>query len=320
MESKSERRTRRVYMWPPEHIALLGTMTDADVAKIIGGKTSTVMEKRQSLQIAPFKPKVGRLKGKSRPNFDWTDHHIKLLGTKPDAELARQFGLSNSAVGLKRRSLGISSPKGMNERFVVPPEFIDKLGVWSDAKIARCLNTYGSVISRARRKLGVAAIMKHNILSEEANALLGKSTDTEIARLYGVSVTCVSERRNSLSIARKAQVGHRKKLLPQEAIQKLGKVKDTILAKEYKVSIAVIYRYRQELKIERYIRGKQRKHDATINRRAAYVWNDAQISRLGTAPDTELAKIFNFPNYAVRNKRYALGISAFNNKASPSDV
>ena len=40
----------------------------------------------------------------------WTPKEIKLLGTKPDAELARKIGRTVEAVSLKRQKLGIEAP------------------------------------------------------------------------------------------------------------------------------------------------------------------------------------------------------------------
>ena len=43
-------------------------------------------------------------------NAAWTPREIKLLGTKPDPEIARQIGRTEDAVSLKRSKLGIEAP------------------------------------------------------------------------------------------------------------------------------------------------------------------------------------------------------------------
>lgn len=200
MDTNATRRNRRRYEWKPEHLALLGTMSDHDVAERIGGKAETVLAKRQAMGVKPFKPETSPIKGKPRPNFDWNDETVKLLGTMTDSELAKQLGLANTTVAAKRRSLGIP---GRNERLpeiVIPPNLRRKLGKWSDALIASKLGVAGSAVSRYRRKLGIAPIMEAKFLPPEADKLLGNVTDSAVAKQYGVSRTCVGNRRKALGI------------------------------------------------------------------------------------------------------------------------
>lgn len=202
MESTAKRRERHRYDWPPEHLALLGTMSDRDVAERIGGKPEAVLAKRQALRIEAFKPKTSPVKGKARPNFDWNESNLKLLGTMTDAELGKKLGLANTTVAAKRRSLGIPGRNGRLEPIVIPRNFKLKLGKWSDGKIASKLGVASSAVSRARRKLGIPPIMKANYLPPEADEYLGKLPDTVIAERFGVSRTCVGNRRAALGIAR----------------------------------------------------------------------------------------------------------------------
>ena len=204
METSATRRNRRRYEWKPEHLALLGTMSDHDVAERIGGKAEKVLAKRQALGIKPFKPETSPIKGKPRPNFDWNDETVKLLGTMTDAELAKKLGLANTTVAAKRRSLGIP---GRNERLpaiVIPPNLRRQLGKWSDALIASKLGVAASAVSRYRRKLGIAPIMEAKFLPPEADKLLGKLTDSAVAKQYGVSRTSVGNRRKKLGIPKVA--------------------------------------------------------------------------------------------------------------------
>lgn len=49
------------------------------------------------------------VKRKRSTNTAWTAREIKLLGTRPDAELARLIGRTAEGVSLKRQKLGIEA-------------------------------------------------------------------------------------------------------------------------------------------------------------------------------------------------------------------
>jgi hypothetical protein len=81
--------------WPAEHLALLGTLTDAEVAARTGRGANAVRVKRTKLGI---------------PNLSgpgWTAEELDLLGTMPDAEVAARIGRTPTAVTDKRCKLGI---------------------------------------------------------------------------------------------------------------------------------------------------------------------------------------------------------------------
>ncbi|CAM2185927.1 conserved hypothetical protein [Paraburkholderia sacchari] len=88
--------------WTAQEIALLGTLSDAQVAERIGGISfSTVQKKRQELGIPPAAP----------AHLPWSPEHLALLGILDDAELARLTGRSTRAVNQKRNKLGIPSAR-----------------------------------------------------------------------------------------------------------------------------------------------------------------------------------------------------------------
>jgi hypothetical protein len=53
------------HLWSPQELALLGTMSDADVGKEVGLSSSAVNMKRLSLGIPAFKP--------AAPRVDWSE-------------------------------------------------------------------------------------------------------------------------------------------------------------------------------------------------------------------------------------------------------
>jgi hypothetical protein len=79
---------------------LLGTMSDAELAKKIGCIGYTVYKKRKTLGILAFEKHVDLV------HVDW-DSWQHLLGTMSDVELAKKIGCSHVAVGDKRKKLGI---------------------------------------------------------------------------------------------------------------------------------------------------------------------------------------------------------------------
>jgi hypothetical protein len=84
--------------WPREALALLGTMSDEQVAKRLGTHRGCVSVKRYALGIPRF-----------NPPYQWTRKTLALLGRKPDGELARELGVTTRIVEKKRYKLGIPS-------------------------------------------------------------------------------------------------------------------------------------------------------------------------------------------------------------------
>jgi hypothetical protein len=83
--------------WPEEHLALLGTASDSELAARLGQTENAVRIQRERLNIP--NPEGGK------PG--WTEEELALLGTLPDAEVARRTGRTEAAVTKKRNQLGI---------------------------------------------------------------------------------------------------------------------------------------------------------------------------------------------------------------------
>lgn len=78
---------------------LLGKMRDREFAKLPGLHFGTVEHERHRRSIPPY-----RLR---RPDIEWTDEMIALLGTDSDPNVAAQLGVSKYSVRYKRTVLGI---------------------------------------------------------------------------------------------------------------------------------------------------------------------------------------------------------------------
>lgn len=69
----------RLINWTPEILAMLGKVTDAEVARVLGCHITTVWAKRRALNVPKF------------IKFDLAA--VLLLGTMPDAQLAKMMGV-----------------------------------------------------------------------------------------------------------------------------------------------------------------------------------------------------------------------------------
>lgn len=85
--------------WTKREIKLLGTDTDAAIAKQIGRTHSAVTNKRLELDLPPAIPH----------EREWTPSELKLLGTMSDLALAEQLGCRRLHVFRKRKSLKIKA-------------------------------------------------------------------------------------------------------------------------------------------------------------------------------------------------------------------
>lgn len=93
---RNKRRNTQPVDWTPTLDALLGTVTDARVAKIAGCSGEAVRRRRESLRVRPY-----------RPERSWSARAIEMLGAAPDRETARKLGVSPTAVRIQRHRRGI---------------------------------------------------------------------------------------------------------------------------------------------------------------------------------------------------------------------
>jgi hypothetical protein len=84
--------------WTPEEEALLGTATDAQIARRLRRTVGSVAWRRREKGIPPLT--------NVRP---WTAQEIAMLGTLTDRKIARKLGRTASAVSCKRRDCKILS-------------------------------------------------------------------------------------------------------------------------------------------------------------------------------------------------------------------
>ena len=181
---------QRRIRWTAKMLALLGKLPDVDIARRFGIVKDSVSRKREELGIEPYRyrsrpiartaelqeilrlpnPEVraryGIRKGTAAKlraelgiptpdsrNRRWTPQMLARLGREPDAAIARDMGLFPSAVGWKRRDLGIRafSPK---HRWTEAETAL--LGRLPDREVARKVGVTEEAVKLRRRLLNTS--------------------------------------------------------------------------------------------------------------------------------------------------------------------
>jgi hypothetical protein len=168
------------HKWTAKEIALLGTDSDAKIAKILGLKVHAVVDQRRRLGIR-------------RPVRHWTEAECKLLGTATDVEVARKTGRTEQSVRLKRDALGIPSL-----RTQWTEEELALIGTDTDRAIARKIGKTSVVVQKKRMQLGIPGTVRR--WTEEDDSWLGTDTDRVVAKALGRTEVAVTVRRSRLGI------------------------------------------------------------------------------------------------------------------------
>lgn len=207
------------YDWTRREIALLGRHTDRRVAKLLGITLSAVINKRQLLQIPPFKPPA-------RPVV-WTPRKIAELGRSTDSAVAAKLGISPSSVKRKRQQLGIAAvdePRG-----VVRSAKLKPLLRLPPSVARRQTGLKYDTLAKLRRELGVCGSTVNELRwPPSAVKLLGTDRDIVIAARLGVPETRVAWKRHALGIA---SFTLRRRWQHHE-VARLGKASDKKIAAE----------------------------------------------------------------------------------------
>jgi DNA-binding CsgD family transcriptional regulator len=166
-------------------------MSDERLARRLKRSIETVRTRRAHKGIPVFHPK----------KHWWTAEDDKLLGLRPDAQVAMLLGIDVSTVRHRRNQLRISLPARLKK--VTPPkpwsaEEIALLSKASDAQVARRLGRSVTSVKTKRLRLGIPS--SRHPWAPEQDALLGKFPDQTLARRMGCTVKAVQARRERLGI------------------------------------------------------------------------------------------------------------------------
>jgi hypothetical protein len=84
---------RSANFWTAERIALLGTCSDAEIAKRLGISPTAVFVQRKTHNIPPWN------------RYKWGETELRLLRTCTDQEIAELTGRSFQEIAARRREL-----------------------------------------------------------------------------------------------------------------------------------------------------------------------------------------------------------------------
>ena len=135
--------------WNSDQLALVGTASDAAVARMLGVGPSSVEAKRWRLGISP----AGQ--PNSEKKYKFSRRQLALLGKLPDAEVARRMNISLDAVIWRRRSLGIQSSNPSRPRRLWTEKELRLIGRMPDATLAKQLGVTRRMVALKRAELGL---------------------------------------------------------------------------------------------------------------------------------------------------------------------
>jgi hypothetical protein len=224
---------RKMPDWTLHEEALLGTMSDGEVAKKIGRTKVAVTLHRQRMGI------LSLYRAKR-----WTKNEIAVLGTLPDRLVAKKLDRTLIAVTGKRSQLLIPNIVEKVHRW--HPKEDALLGRKPDKEVARSLGVTISAVQHRRRALGIylgAPAPRHQ-WNDKEEVLLGTMTDKALARKLKCSVMVVSYRRKKFKIRAfrpwwsPAQDLLVRRLSDKEAARRLGKTVLAVRKRRRKLGLA----------------------------------------------------------------------------------
>jgi hypothetical protein len=134
-----------VRAWRRREEALLGTMSDRELAERLGCSTPAVSQRRRELGIPAFRPQAAPIR--------WTRRRLARLGKVSDESLAREMGVTMIAVNFKRRRLGIPPFREVG-KVVLSPE-LRRLLRQPTSVVRRRTGLEARTIARLRTEHGI---------------------------------------------------------------------------------------------------------------------------------------------------------------------
>ena len=275
--------------WTSADLELLGTYTDARVARLLGIKLAAVAHKRRMLG----RPVVNSLELRK---IQWTPEMLDALGKKSDRQCADLFGLFFTTVAKKRRDLGI--PAWRAPDFEWTQEAVANLYVLTARQFHQKYDVSWNELRAKRAELQVPGKPTGHFstvkFSSQMIGLLGKRPDRRLARNFKLDVNIVTRKRRSLGIK-----AFRLSQQPwtQEFLDLLGKIPDPQLAEKMGVNVTSVAKKRWKLGIDPCVQ--------------YFNWTKPRLALLGTMPDDELAQKYGLSIRLVEKKRNEFRIPIF---------
>src|SRR6266404_3826859 len=196
-EQASRFRSARKFPWTKEEDALLGKITDRELAEKLNRTLYCVRGRRKFLGKAAvgYAPQPFRMEQEPR------DRYARLFASKSNQELRAILGWTYKRIQTRRRQLAGGKVRKLQPEWTLEEDRL--LGTKPDQVLAR---KFGRPVSAVRHRRGTKRIRVKKDWRPEDDKVLGTRTDHEIALLLGRSVTNVAWRRNKLGIAPKSQI------------------------------------------------------------------------------------------------------------------
>lgn len=180
--------------WTPEEQRLLAPENrkgplrqwTASLARKLGRTVAAVSERRRLLY------------GNMVQQRPWTARERRLLGTRPDREVAAMTGRKCGTVQVIRNSLGIPSFRARN-KFRWTPAKDRLLGKFSDETLAGRFGIYRKEVERRRHALGIRSRV-YRLWTPDEEGLIGTMPDAEVACRIGRTRKSVWHRRLALGL------------------------------------------------------------------------------------------------------------------------
>lgn len=293
--------------------ALLGKLTDGEVAEKLNRTLSAVRDRRKFLG----KPAVGYAPQPFRMEREPRDRYARLFATKSNQELRAILGWSHKRIHTRRRQLADGKVRKQQPEWTLEEDRL--LGTKPDEALAR---KFGRPVSAVRHRRGKKRIRLKKDWRPEDDKVLGTRTDHEIALLLGRSVTNVAWRRNKLGIPPKAKA---RPWTPEEE-SLLGQKPDQELARKFGRTVVAVEARRIQLnrpkpdavfKVVKAIASRSQRgqpaNAVNVKPGAAYcTWTAEEDALLGKFTDEQVARKLGYRVTRVRRRRHLLGLSSNN--------
>ena len=198
-------RSARQFPWTKEEDALLGQLTDLEVAKRLNRTLGAVRDRRTFLG----KSAVGHAPPPSRIEGEPRDRYARLFATKSNLELRAILGWSHRRIHTRRRQLAAGKVRRQHPEWTREEDGL--LGTQPDQVLARKFGRSVGAVRCRRWKKRIHRDLKSWRPADDR--ILGTRPDREIAMLLGRSRSNVVWRRQKLGIAPKAKA---RPWVPQE--------------------------------------------------------------------------------------------------------
>lgn len=306
-------RSARAFPWTKAEDALLGKITDREVAEKLDRTLGAVRDRRKYLG----KPAVGHVSQPLRMEREPRDHYARLFATKSNQELRAILGWSYKRIHTRRRQLAGGKLRKLQPEWTLEEDRL--LGTKPDRVLAKM---FGRSVRSVRARRGKKRIRVKKDWRPEDDKILGTRTDHEVALLLGRSVTNVAWRRNKLGIPPK----NKPHPWSSEEEALLGSKPDEELARKFGRTIKAVEARRIQLgrpkpdaafKVVKLVAEGVRRHQpaATPNAKpgARYcTWTAEEDALLSKLTDEEVARKLGYVVTRVRRRRRLLGLASNN--------